>query len=51
MEKLYLKRDSAMDASSAVGAFSREAHLEFLKEVSALLERVKRRIASVQEIE
>lgn len=40
------KRYGAMDASSAVGAFSREPHLEFLREVSALRERVKRRLAS-----
>lgn len=41
------RRYSAMDASSAVGVFSREAHLEFLKETSALRERVKRRLVSV----
>lgn len=43
------ERYSAMDASSAVGAFSRTAHMEFLEELSALRERVKRRAFSSQE--
>ncbi|MDY5598043.1 MAG: hypothetical protein SPG40_11180 [Kiritimatiellia bacterium] len=34
---------SAMDASSAMGMFSKKTHLEFCKEMGALMERVKER--------
>ena len=38
---------SAMDASSAVGIFSREAHVEFCKEMTSLMARLEKRRISL----